>query len=227
MLDKVCSWEQFASEETNNRTTHSAVFPALTAACDSPEEPVPTLASNAEPSAEGFSASSLSNKAGSGQTQQPGGASSKESRGASSLSSKAGSGQTRQPGDAGSKGKKSPTEAALAVLEAMKGKKSRKAEQSDAQPTKSQKVNKQTKTSAPSSAEPQPKTSDKESDVPADAKPGHTPMKHGWIKEVKVRLTGASKGVTDAYFISPTGKKCRSRTEVDKYIAKHGIDGPW
>ena len=52
-------------------------------------------------------------------------------------------------------------------------------------------------------------------------------LKNGWKKLMRWRSSGASKGNSDTYYISPDGRKCRSRKDVEKHIASNGVLSPW
>jgi hypothetical protein len=49
------------------------------------------------------------------------------------------------------------------------------------------------------------------------------PTPKGFQRIVVQRQTGSSAGNLDTYYCSPDGKKLRSRPDVAKYLAKHGI----
>ena len=43
-------------------------------------------------------------------------------------------------------------------------------------------------------------------------------MVHGWSTKTEFRRTGNTAGAYDAYYLSPTGKRFRSRPEVASYL---------
>ncbi len=51
---------------------------------------------------------------------------------------------------------------------------------------------------------------------------GGASLPPGWRAEVKTRGSGASAGHVDVYFLSPDGKRCRSRLEVARHLGLAG-----
>ena len=47
-------------------------------------------------------------------------------------------------------------------------------------------------------------------------------LPEGWWVETKVRQTGRTAGMTDTYYHSPDGKRCRSMPEV-RHLASLGV----
>lgn len=46
----------------------------------------------------------------------------------------------------------------------------------------------------------------------------------GWERILSERKTGKTAGKFDVYFVSPEGKRLRSRREVSKYLKDNGLD---
>jgi len=49
-------------------------------------------------------------------------------------------------------------------------------------------------------------------------------LPEGWNRKIVQRASGKSAGKYDAYIYSPTGKKFRSRMEIQKYLEESGSD---
>ena len=45
-----------------------------------------------------------------------------------------------------------------------------------------------------------------------------TGLPKGWTVKTRTRESGASRGHTDTYYLSPSGKRCRSMAEVHQNI---------